>query len=130
MTTESRRERWFRAWVGSWDALSAPLRWLLSSGLFLFVATLVVFVIAAWKLGWGPAFEVLAGYQSPGTTCAGEAATCTYRLAYTVAALGYVFVPAFIGAVAALVVDLGVRRHGPISARDVEAERRKILDER
>ena len=83
------------------------------------------------EAGWGTAFEVLAGYQAPSQACGGAAGSCaSHKLAYLVAVLGYVFVPAFIGAIAALFVDLGVRRHGPLSATDVEKLRRRIFEER
>ena len=126
---ESDRERVKRTRTGKRERRHPIVRWLLTFGVAVASVTTGIFLLAGSRLGWGPAFEVLGGYKAPSDICGHGASTCTHKLAYLLGVLGYVFIPAFIGAVAALLVDLGVSRY-TVPAHKLDEQRRQIFEDR
>ena len=100
-------------------AMSDVSRWFLRWGLGVLLLVTMSFVLAAWRLGsaW-VAYDVLVGITAPDD----KKITATYT-ALALSALGWILVPAFVGAAAGLIVERQVESHRRNPTDDLTARR-------
>jgi hypothetical protein len=110
--------------VTALPSMSDLSSWLLRWGLSLLVAVAAAFALAAWRLGsvW-VAYDVLVGLTPPD----GKHVPHHYT-ALVLSALGWLLVPALVGAVVGLVVERQVASHRSRPADETTADmpKRKV----
>jgi hypothetical protein len=99
--------------------LSNPVHWLLTWGIWIFVALFMIYVLDGLLIGWAAAYEILVGITSP--------AHAPYPLVSWVTSLaGWLIIPAIIGGAAGYLVDRQIDARRSRDKADLEAELRAL----
>lgn len=99
--------------------LSNPLHWLLTWGIWIFVALFLIYLVDSLLIGWADAYEILVGITSP--------AHVSYPFVGWVTSLaGWLVIPAIIGGAAGYLVDRQIDARRSRNTEDLIAELRKL----
>ncbi|MFD5814795.1 DUF6313 family protein [Streptomyces sp. NPDC127038] len=116
----SRRQQ-LRAWWADRHALPRFGFWLISRGIAVLAACLVLYLLNGFLIGWAPAYEVMTGITSPAAV---HPQWCAWPLSLT----GWAVIPAIIGAAAGYVITEQIQAHHARELGDVLDELRYLAE--